>query len=47
MIDIKLLQKDFNNVTKTLLKKGVDSELLNELKSKSEIAKSPKKRFFL
>ena len=32
MIDIKLLQKDFDYVVKALQKKGVDNELLNNLK---------------
>ena len=32
MIDIKLLQKDFDYVTTALQKKGVDNELLNNLK---------------
>ena len=33
MIDIKLLQKDFDYVANALLKKGVDNELLNNLKN--------------
>ncbi len=33
MIDIKLLQKDFDYVTTALQKKGVDNELLNNLKT--------------
>ena len=32
MIDIKLLQKDFDYVATALQKKGVDNELLNNLK---------------
>ena len=32
MIDIKLLQKDFDYVVTALQKKGVDNELLNNLK---------------
>ncbi len=32
MIDIKLLQKDFDTVAAALQKKGVDNELLNNLK---------------
>ena len=32
MIDIKLLQKDFDYVVKALQKKGVDNALLNNLK---------------
>jgi seryl-tRNA synthetase len=35
MIDIKLLQKDFDYVVKALQKKGVDNELLNNLKELS------------
>ena len=31
MIDIKLLQKDFDYVVKALQKKGVENELLNIL----------------
>lgn len=33
MIDIKLLQKDFDYVVKALEKKGIDNELLNNLKN--------------
>lgn len=33
MIDIKLLQKDFDHVATALQKKGVDNELLNNLKT--------------
>ena len=33
MIDIKLLQKDFEYVVTALQKKGVDNELLNNLKT--------------
>ena len=33
MIDIKLLQKDFDYVANALVKKGVDNELLNNLKN--------------
>jgi seryl-tRNA synthetase len=40
MIDIRLLQNDFINVKKILVKRGVDNKLLDELKSKSEIAKN-------
>lgn len=32
MIDIKLLEKDFEYVVTALQKKGVDNELLNNLK---------------
>lgn len=40
MIDIKLLQKDFNAVSQALLKKGVDDAILDDLKTKSENAKA-------
>ena len=33
MIDVKLLQRDFDTVATALQKKGVDSELLNNLKN--------------
>ena len=33
MIDIKLLQKDFEYVVNALQRKGVDNELLNNLKT--------------
>ncbi len=39
MIDIKLLQKDFNAVSSALLKKGVDDSILDDLKQKSQTAK--------
>ncbi|WP_321314162.1 serine--tRNA ligase [Halarcobacter sp.] len=39
MIDIKLLQRDFENVAASLVKKGVDSEVLDNLKSLSEETK--------
>jgi seryl-tRNA synthetase len=39
MIDIKLLQKDFDNVASALKRKGVDQELLDDLKAISEQAK--------
>ena len=40
MIDIKLLQKDFDAVSTALLKKGVDSAILDDLKVKSEVTKT-------
>ncbi len=40
MIDIKLLQKDFQAVSTALLKKGVDETILDDLKQKSETTKS-------
>ena len=40
MIDIKLLQKDFDTVEAALKRKGVDSEILNNLKSISNVAKA-------
>ncbi len=40
MIDIKLLQKDFDAVASALLKKGVDDAVLDNLKIKSETAKA-------
>ncbi len=40
MIDIKLLQKDFNAVASALLRKGVDDAILDDLKHKSETAKA-------
>ncbi|MEA3512456.1 MAG: serine--tRNA ligase [Campylobacterota bacterium] len=39
MIDIKLLQKDFQGVSQALLKKGVDDALLDNLKQLSENTK--------
>ena len=39
MIDIKLLQKDFDNVASALKRKGVAQEILDNLKSISENAK--------
>lgn len=40
MIDIKLLQKDFDNVAAALTRKGVDSEILDNLKAISQNAKA-------
>ncbi|NPA66847.1 MAG: serine--tRNA ligase [Epsilonproteobacteria bacterium] len=42
MIDLKLLQKDFESVKKALLRKGVSEELLEELKKKNEALKKAK-----
>ena len=39
MIDIKLLQKDFNSVSQALLKKGVSQDILDNLKNKSKTTK--------
>ena len=43
MIDIKLLQKDFQSVSDALMKKGVDKESLNSLKLEVEEAKAKRK----
>ena len=43
MIDIKLLQKDFQTVSLALMKKGVDDKILDELKHKSETAKAKRR----
>ncbi|MDD2357217.1 MAG: serine--tRNA ligase [Thiovulaceae bacterium] len=42
MIDLKLLQKDFDNVSAQLKRKGVDEELLADLKAKNEALKVAK-----
>ena len=42
MIDLKLLQKDFENVSAQLKRKGVDEELLADLKAKNEVLKEAK-----
>ncbi len=39
MIDIKLLQKDFDTVAQALTRKGVDADILNKLKVISQDAK--------
>jgi len=39
MIDIKLLQRDFDTTAAALTRKGVDAEVLNKLKLISEDAK--------
>ncbi len=45
MIDLKLLQKDFDGTSKKLMRKGVSQELLNELKEKNEEVKKAKLSF--
>jgi seryl-tRNA synthetase len=45
MIDLKLLQKDFENISKKLKRKGVDEALLAELKAKFEELKVAKANF--
>jgi len=45
MIDLKLLQKDFENISKKLKRKGVDEALLAELKAKFEELKEAKTNF--
>ncbi|QOP41859.1 serine--tRNA ligase [Sulfurimonas marina] len=45
MIDLKLLQKDFEEVKRKLLRKGVDEALLETLKAKNEELKEAKKNF--
>ncbi|MCD6433527.1 MAG: serine--tRNA ligase [Sulfurimonas sp.] len=45
MIDLKLLQKDFNGVSAKLLRKGVDLTLLEELKKKNKELKVAKSSF--
>jgi seryl-tRNA synthetase len=42
MIDLKLLQKDFDTLNARLLRKGVDSALIENLKNKNEELKSAK-----
>ncbi len=42
MIDLKLLQKDFEGVKKALLRRGVDEKLIEELKIKNEKLKEAK-----
>jgi len=43
MIDIKLLQKDFNAMSAALMKKGVSQEILETLKKDVEVAKEKRK----
>jgi len=45
MIDLKLLQKDFENVSKKLAKKGVSLELIEILKHKNDELKKAKTAF--
>ncbi|WP_321778973.1 serine--tRNA ligase [Sulfurimonas sp.] len=45
MIDLKLLQKDFESVSKKLQRKGVEIELIESLKLKSEELKKAKVNF--
>ena len=45
MIDLKLLQKDFENVSKKLQRKGVSAELIAELKEKNEALKVAKSEY--
>ena len=42
MIDLKLLQKDFDATAASLKRKNVDSELINSLKTLSETLKNTK-----
>ncbi|WP_345992116.1 serine--tRNA ligase [Sulfurimonas sp. HSL-1716] len=42
MIDLKLLQKDFDNISVQLKRKGVDEEILADLKAKNETLKEAK-----
>ena len=45
MIDLKLLQKDFENISKKLMRKGVDTEIIESLKSKNEELKKAKEYY--
>ncbi|WP_457746542.1 serine--tRNA ligase [Sulfurimonas sp.] len=45
MIDLKLLQKDFDTLSKQLMRKGVDTELLAKVKEKFEELKVAKANF--
>lgn len=45
MIDLKLLQKDFETTKTKLMRKGVSAELLEELKEKNENLKEAKANF--
>ena len=45
MIDLKLLQKDFENMSAKLIRKGVDVSLLENLKTKNEELKIAKANF--
>ena len=45
MIDLKLLQKDFDEVSRKLARKGVDASLMDSLKIKNEALKAAKVNF--
>jgi len=45
MIDLKLLQKDFDGISKKLMRKGVSAELLEDLKVKFEELRVAKQEF--
>ena len=45
MIDLKLLQKDFEGVSTSLIRKSVDAKLIEELKTKNENLKAAKANF--
>jgi len=45
MIDLKLLQKDFDGISKKLMRKGVDEKLLEKVKIKFEELKEAKVHF--
>ena len=45
MIDLKLLQKDFDGVRAALMRKNVNSDLLDELKERNEALKNAKTAF--
>jgi len=45
MIDLKLLQKDFESVSAKLIRKGVDATLIESLKNKNEELKKAKSSF--
>ncbi len=45
MIDLKLLQKDFDGVKSALLRRGVDEKLIEELKIKNEKLKEAKQAY--
>ncbi|MEN4046823.1 serine--tRNA ligase [Sulfurimonas sp. NWX367] len=45
MIDLKLLQKDFDGISKKLMRKGVDAKLLEKVKIKFEELKEAKAHF--
>jgi len=45
MIDLKLLQKDFDGISAKLMRKGVDSALIENLKTQNEVLKVAKQNF--